>query len=136
MRLDNATLSAQRIQADTILTALLRGRGGWSNHPTVRMWSGYTDALVLYRNMAIREHVLRKGRNSLGLLEEKPADMIEMPWWVGSNHVMQAHRALLVEKNYEFYSKTWGGDPAWIPFCWPKGARFPNQFNEKHEDEL
>ena len=48
--LDRQRLGKQRVEAFQILNILLErtDRKGWKNHPAVKMWSGYENALKLY----------------------------------------------------------------------------------------
>jgi hypothetical protein len=53
--LDYRRLGKQRVEAMQILNILLSDKksGGWVNHPAVKMWRGYEDALCVYMNMCI-----------------------------------------------------------------------------------
>ena len=46
--LDSPRLGKQRVETLQILRALELPEYGWGNHPAVRMWRGYTPALVCY----------------------------------------------------------------------------------------
>lgn len=61
--LDTRRLGEQRIEANQILRTLeqLDGfqRRGWRDHPAIRMWQGYEDALRLYINVMMNEWTRR-----------------------------------------------------------------------------
>ncbi len=46
--LDDRRLGKQRVETYQILRALTWPAYGWKNHPAVRMWRGFTPALVRY----------------------------------------------------------------------------------------
>ena len=46
--LDYKRLGKQRVEAYQILQALSDPNYGWQNHPAVKMWRGYEEALVAY----------------------------------------------------------------------------------------
>ena len=50
--LDYRRLGKQRVEAYQILNVLTgKSKGnGWKNHPAVKMWKGYENALKLYLN--------------------------------------------------------------------------------------
>ena len=53
--LDYRRLGKQRVEAMQILKALGNPSYGWQNHPAVKMWRGYEEALKFYMNMCILE---------------------------------------------------------------------------------
>ena len=48
--LEYRRLGKQRVEAYQILRTIKTG-GGWSHHPTVKMWRGHINALKLYHNL-------------------------------------------------------------------------------------
>jgi len=46
--LDNKRLGKQRVEAMQILTTLSGKNKAWKNHPAVKMWKGYENALAEY----------------------------------------------------------------------------------------
>ena len=46
--LDTRRLGKQRVKTLQIVRALTRPGHGWRNHPAVRMWRGYEEALGAY----------------------------------------------------------------------------------------
>ncbi len=118
--LDSRRLGKQRIEARTILNILLHpeDKRGWRNHPAVRMWRGYEEALKLYYNLCLDEWVRRGYRNNM---PPAPLDQeaLVWPWWLGRPEFHAAHRASLLRKDPAHYSRYgWDDDPA-LPYWWP-----------------
>ena len=65
--LDYKRLGKQRVEALQIhnIVSGKRTTGGWINHPAVKMWRGYMDALALYHNTMIDEWVSRGYNNTM-----------------------------------------------------------------------
>jgi hypothetical protein len=70
--LDNKRLGKQRVEAKQILNVLLnrpRKDGqpykGWLNHPCVRMWRGYENALKEYFNISVMVWEERGFKNTM-----------------------------------------------------------------------
>jgi hypothetical protein len=122
--LDYKRLGKQRVEAMQILKVLRgeakptkTGRIAWSNHPAVLMWKDYEEALALYMNTAIRLWVARGYKNNMSLA--KIVERIEIPPWFGCKHFHASHRANLLRKDYEFYSRYgWSENPE-TPYFWP-----------------
>lgn len=121
--IDDKRLGKQRVESFQILNNLL-GRPkkdgtpykGWTNHPCCVMWRGYENALKLYLNDSINEWVLR-GRNNT-MEHEIISGEIKMPWWMGFEDFHSSHRANLLRKDSEYYSKFgWTEDPT-DPYVW------------------
>jgi hypothetical protein len=70
--LDWRRLGKQRVECMQILNALHGTSKGWVNHPAVRMWRGYEDALETYQSFMIEEWVRRgeKMRHTITLKTE------------------------------------------------------------------
>jgi hypothetical protein len=116
--LDWRRLGKQRVEAQQILNALANG-GGWSNHPAVKMWRGYEDALRLYRNTIIEEWVRRGYRNNMPLAAVP--DDVALPPWLGDSEFHASHRARLLAKDPEFYGRHgWTEAPADQGYLWPE----------------
>lgn len=52
---DTRRLGKQRVETLQIVRALTRPGYGWQNHPAVRMWRGYEEALGAYGIVVCRE---------------------------------------------------------------------------------
>ena len=101
--LDNQRLAKQRVEARQILDAILK-KTGWVNHPIVKAWSNYINALKYYTNCIILEFIRRGGKNKLPLYELP--ELILIPWWFTWDRLHQSHRAMLYRKNpFHYYDK-------------------------------
>jgi len=116
--LDYKRLGKERLEAMQILNCLLSNRkAGWKNHPAVRMWEGYEEALKSYMNAMIREWLKRGYRNTMKI--EKVKTNFSYPIWVGDNRFHSSHRQTLLFKNYEWYKQfRWEESPKYEYF-WP-----------------
>jgi len=116
--LDYRRLGKQRLEAKQILNALLpTSKSGWRNHPAVRMWEGYEDALRLYHDVMIEEWILRGYNNNMPLYGIYPD--VFLPDWIGDERLHASHRANLLRKDPIFYGKYgWSEDPE-APYWWP-----------------
>jgi len=117
--LDYRRLGKQRVEAKQILNVLLdrTTTKGWRNHPITKMWRGYEDALKVYFNMCVKEWIHR-GYNNTMQLEEMPATPIQYPHWFGDKRIHSSHRANLLRKDYEFYSKNNWTEDVEAPYVW------------------
>lgn len=57
--LDSRRLGKQRVETLQVLRALEIEDYGWKSHPVVRMWRGYTEALVTYGKEMVVEWKMR-----------------------------------------------------------------------------
>ena len=116
--LDYRRLGKQRVEAMQILNILLNRteRPGWRNHPIVRMWEGYEPALQLYHNMCIEEWI-NQGYNNNMLLEDITEPII-FPHWLGNERFHSSHRANLLRKDSEYYSKFFWTEDSTNPYAW------------------
>jgi hypothetical protein len=116
MCLDAQRLGKQRVEGKQILNAIKRGRGGWVSHPATVMWSNYVEALKLYTNTAIKLWRAMGYRNNMPLYE---VGEVVMPYWWGDERVHSSHRAALLWKDYDFYSRYgWKEEPR-LDYVWP-----------------
>lgn len=124
--LDRQRLGKQRVEAQQIINSLQNG-GGWANHPAVKMWSGCTEALMLYRDVCIREWCRRGYQNTMHTSfyndreEIIPAALrVSMPDWLGDERVHSSHRANLIRKDPEHYGQFgWTEEPQ-EGYHWPR----------------
>lgn len=119
--LDNKRLGKQRVEALQILNALQGKSRGWRNHPAVRMWEGYEDALSTYHNLCILEWVYRGFRNNMRLMEEVGGHPV-MPDWFGIPEFHASHRSNLLRKDPGFYGWFGWAEPDNMPYYWPTQA--------------
>jgi hypothetical protein len=131
--LDDARLGKQRVEALQILRALHVEDYGWANHPAVRMWRGYTRALVAY-GIAVVDEWYARGRpdTTRPLIEEFAAPHPPLPQhrlprtllpaWLGAEEFHRAHQSALVRKDPAYYRERFPGVPDDLPYEWPPGT--------------
>lgn len=127
--LDNKRLGKQRVETLQILYALTGKSSRWINHPAVKMWKGYEEALRLYgiviclewRRRGFKDTCLEKISNVL----DGPYNLrvLLMPWWLASEDFHRAHKSNLLRKFPEHYSKYWNDVPNDISYMWPVTER-------------
>lgn len=101
--LDYRRLGKQRIEALQIFKALTVCNYGWKNHPIVKMWKGYENALIEYKNVMIEEWI-RSGYNNTMVID-KIYNPIIYPQWLGNEEFHASHRSNLLSKDYQYYSQ-------------------------------
>lgn len=108
---------------------------GWINHPATKMWRGFESALALYMTLCVAEWAARGYKNSivtpynLDTLEPdplhtdfaaaSPAPRVRMPPWLGDADFHASHRAALLAKDPDWYSRyNWLEQPG-VNYVWP-----------------
>lgn len=134
--LDYRRLGKQRIEARDILYLCHRRKGDdrrvqfnksnkqaeylwkrYRNHPAVLMWENNINSLKLYYNTIVQEWVDRGYNNNLELFIIR--GKIKHPDWLGNSKFHSLHRANLLRKNFDFYSRyNWKEEPA-EGYYWP-----------------
>lgn len=114
--LDYRRLGKQRVEARQIYNAI-RNKGGWSNHPVIKMWIGYENALIEYSNVIIEEWTRRGFKNTMKI--ENICGDIVYPHWLGDEFFHSSHRSNLLRKNFDYYSKFEWCEPLDLPYVWP-----------------
>lgn len=115
--LDYRRLGKQRVEAKQILDILtLNKDSGWKNHPAVKMWRGYENALANYMNEFIQEWIRRGYKNTMKIY--KHGETI-LPKWIGDSRLHDSHRSNLLRKDQEFYSKYEWEISNDMPYWWP-----------------
>ncbi len=99
-------------------------RGKWKNHPVSKMWKGHEHSLALYCLYGLDE-LKKRGRfypkwyDFYQRFIEEVKDT-GLPSWFGDERLHSSHRASLLAKNYEWYSKFgWMEEPK-IDYFWPQ----------------
>ena len=129
--LDYKRLGKQRVEAYQIyriLTGQQKGKG-WINHPAVKMWRGYEEALGIYFNTISSEWKNRGYKHNMGwwpAFNEPGAvvgawERIEMPHWLGDEKFHAAHRSNLLRKDPEWYGQFNWSEPNDLEYIWPEG---------------
>jgi len=96
---------------------------GWLNHPAIRMWYNYEDALIIYFNDCVDEWVRRGFVNNMNII--KPYGKIIYPKWLGNKDFHLSHKSNLLRKDYMHYNKYFKNVPNDLPYIWfdEKGKR-------------
>lgn len=131
--LDRARLGKQRIECYQILKALTDEHYGWKDHPAVRMWRGHEGALVRYA-MAICDEWASRGYKDtvrqqildyvIEIQNNRGGPLLDsLPQWLTipetEAQVIRTHRATLLAKAPDYYSKFgWTEEPK-IEYYWP-----------------
>lgn len=117
--LDRQRLGKQRVEAFQTLNILLNRTQtkGWRNHPAVKMWKGYENALKLYFNKAVKLWISKGYRNTMKL--EIIDGKIILPKWFGDNKFHASHRSNLLRKDKEHYSQFSWEESDDLEYFWP-----------------
>ncbi|HVM41148.1 MAG TPA: MSMEG_6728 family protein [Acidimicrobiia bacterium] len=136
--LDSRRLGKQRVEALQIFRAITRPQYGWRNHPAVRMWRRYEEALVAY-GLAICDEWVSRGHGDTvrgKLLEEWAAWSGEstvrsqealaaagrLPPWLGNPDFHRSHQSALLRKDRDAYAAHFPTVPDDLPYHWPAPA--------------
>ena len=134
--LDDRRLGKQRVETYQILRALTWPKYGWKNHPAVRMWRGFTPALVRY-GLDVCDAWEARGRADatraalLGFTAGRVPDSGalraggQLPRWLGEEAVHVSHRSSLLRKDPAHYRRFFPTEPDDLPYVWPPAA-FPH----------
>lgn len=116
--LDNKRLNKQKVENFQILNILLNRTDSkaWRNHPAVKMWAGYENALKEYQNFTIDECLKRGFKNTLNY--ETISGNIVYPKWLGNEEFHRSHRSNLLRKDKNYYSKYFN-EPDNLKYVWP-----------------
>jgi hypothetical protein len=117
--LDSRRLGKQRVEAFQILNVILdrTKTKGWRNHPAVKMWKNYPNALKLYFNEAVREWISRGYVNNMK--NERIRGKIKMPIWFGDKKFHSSHKSNLLRKDSKYYSRFKWKEPHNLEYFWP-----------------
>ena len=117
--LDYRRLGKQRVESYQIIQMLEGKPSRWKNHPAVKMWTGYTNSLILYYNLNLMVWEYR-GYNNIKLQKmELVNDIMKYPWWFGNERFHQAHREALLWKNFGWYSRFKWVETPQLDYWWP-----------------
>ncbi|MFI7382521.1 MSMEG_6728 family protein [Streptomyces sp. NPDC049813] len=139
--LDRARLGKQRVEALQVLRGLTVPGYGWRNHPAVRMWIGYEEALVRYgldvcaiwvaegrADTCATTLVTDFNRHRPGAPvrpQEQLAEAGELPPWLGDPAFHRSHQSALLRKAPELYAEAFPDVPDDLPYYWPASDRTP-----------
>lgn len=116
--LDYKRLGKQRVEAMQILNVLEGKSEGWKNHPAIKMWKGYEEALKLYMNTIIAEW-LERGYNNTMLKAKIDLSCLIFPPWIGKYKLHRSHKSNLLRKDYDYYKKFNWNVKDNLPYYWP-----------------
>lgn len=115
--LDDKRLGKQRVEALQILNALEPGSTSrWKNHPAVKMWRGWENALKQYYNESIKQWLSRGFNNTMRTKEV--FCIYSRPTWL-TEAFCSAHRSNLLRKDPTYYSQFGWTEPDNLPYIWP-----------------
>ena len=120
--LDYRRLGKQRVEAYQIIRILtgVSNARGWTTHPAVKMWDGYSPLLMSYFNACVDEWVRRGYKNTMSKYNIGEIPFCPLPWWHGDEEFHKSHQSNLVRKDPEFYSVRFPGVPPDLPYLWPE----------------
>jgi hypothetical protein len=132
--LDFKRLGKQRVEASQIMDILVFDEdSAWKNHPAVKMWEGYEEALIHYYNESLRIFEHYGGTNNkLEPYEEMQFSDMEFPWWWGNEAFHLSHLLNLYRKAPEIYYTYMTQQaselanehhPTGFTYIWPGGKR-------------
>jgi hypothetical protein len=117
--LDDKRLGKQRVEAKQIYLALTRIGYGWKNHPAVKMWKGYEQALLNYGFIVCCQWRLRGFNDTLkDFFGDKIKDIPMNPSWL-TEELCRSHQSNLIRKSPEHYRYLWPDVPDDLPYIWP-----------------
>lgn len=119
--LDWRRLGKQRVEVLQILRTLCGESDGWRNHPAVKMWNGYTEALVEYGCAVCDEWARRGYRDNCRdkIVELSYGNDVVCPLWFGDEAFHASHRSNLLRKNPEWYGQFGWSEPPTLEYVWP-----------------
>lgn len=120
--LDRQRLGKQRVETYQILRTLTGVSSGWQNHPAVKMWRGYDQALADYGATICMEWIGRGYKDSLldKFIDHMSGnDFYKLPDWLGDDDLHLSHRSNLLRKLPDHYRQYFANDPDDLPYVWP-----------------
>jgi hypothetical protein len=130
--LDNKRLGKQRVECLQILKALNNIYYGWQNHPAVKMWRGYDNALVLYGLSICKEWKKRGFKDTCydkiysfyvysNYLRNRKLNI--NPPFIGRRDFHRSHKSKLLSKNPNHYSQFNWKVPNNLEYVWPNNMK-------------
>lgn len=119
--LDNRRLGKQRVECYQILKALSDPGYGWQNHPAVKMWKDYKNALVEY-GITICDEWIRRGYKDTCREKIRGFYLFHQtsprPTWL-TDEFVRSHRSNLIRKMPEYYQQQWPSVQPTLEYIWP-----------------
>ena len=118
-------MGKQRVEVLQILNILINNQteSRYYNHPAVKMFKGYENALVLYGQYICQEWTRRGYEDScydkISRYYDSNKPLVYPPWF-GNQIIHQSHRGRLVEKYPGHYRDIlgWKDEPT-LEYVWP-----------------
>lgn len=121
--LDMRRLGKQRVETWQIYLALTKEGYGWKNHPAVKMWKDYEEALLVYGKAICKEWIRRGYKDTMHnrFVEEhnKRVSLTIYPCWLGYYSFHKSHRSNLLRKDPDHYRKFFPDIPDDLEYIWP-----------------
>ncbi|MFI7577548.1 MSMEG_6728 family protein [Micromonospora sp. NPDC049497] len=138
--LDQKRLGKQRVETIQVLRGLTRPAYGWRNHPAVKMWAGYEEALTRYgldmcavwcepgRADTCAATMTSDLAAACGLTRVRTQGELaaagELPPWLGREELHLSHRSSLLRKDPEHYRPLFDDAvPPDLEYVWPASDR-------------
>lgn len=119
------------------LTSDWKDPDAWSNHAAVKMWRGHETALASYilnicqvaqmRQIGVNGDTVSRTVKFLDAYLSRRT--VNYPCWLGDERLHSSHRAALLSKDFEYYSKFgWAESPLTpdkkgsLPYYWPSAT--------------
>jgi hypothetical protein len=110
--LDYKRLGKQRVEGMQLVNAIENPAYGWQHHPITNMWRPYLVALKQYTNVVNMEWLNQGYKSSIPFYVSPLKEDFELPVWLGNEAIHSSHRANLLRKDYNYYSKyNWNDNP-------------------------
>ncbi|WP_089157525.1 MSMEG_6728 family protein, partial [Micromonospora sp. NBS 11-29] len=132
--LDQKRLGKQRVEAIQVLRGLTRPDYGWRNHPAVKMWAGYEEALTRYgldmcavwcepgRADTCAATLATDLAAACGITVIRTQDELaatgDLPPWLGLDDLHRSHRSSLLRKDPTHYAPQFPGTPPDLEYVW------------------
>ncbi|MBQ1042738.1 MULTISPECIES: MSMEG_6728 family protein [unclassified Micromonospora] len=137
--LDQKRLGKQRVETIQVLRGLTRPDYGWRNHPAVKMWAGYEEALTRY-GLDMCAVWCEPGRadtcagtlatdlaTACGIAvirtQDELAKVGELPPWLGRDDLHRSHRSSLLRKDPVHYAQVFTDVSPDLEYVWPPSDR-------------
>ncbi|GAB3246162.1 MSMEG_6728 family protein [Micromonospora halotolerans] len=137
--LDQKRLGKQRVETIQVLRGLTRPDYGWRNHPAVKMWAGYEEALTRYgldmcavwcepgRADTCAATMATDLATACGIAlirtQSELAEAGELPPWLGREDLHLSHRSSLLRKDPGHYGPQFDDVPPDLEYVWPASDR-------------
>jgi hypothetical protein len=116
--LDDKMLYRQQLDCWSIWAALSYSRATMHTAP-VRMWMGYSVALIAYE-FACATEWQNRGYPLITPTIGKIDHAYDLPKWIGNEQLHSSHRSNLLRLNYRHYSQfNWTDEPGSL-YYWPR----------------